>query len=104
MLIAVAGIAIQIATGVDYPPVPPGPIILLAASALVVYRPGRRSAIIGVIIPLFLLVGGTLASLSNDALWQSDEPGQFAGLTIQVIGELIALVAGIHALRSRRVR
>jgi hypothetical protein len=104
MLIAVGGIIIQIATGVDYPPVPPGPIILLVAAAIVGYRPGRRSAVVGVIVPLFLLVGGTMASFANDALWDTGEPGQFAGLTIQVIGEVIALGAGIHALRTQRAR
>ncbi len=35
MLVAVAGIVVQIATGVDYPTIPPGPIILLVAAGIV---------------------------------------------------------------------
>jgi hypothetical protein len=48
LVVAAAGIVIQIASGADYPTVPPGLIILLAAAVLVALGPagaGRRSSV-----------------------------------------------------------
>jgi hypothetical protein len=101
MLVAVAGIVIQIATGVDYPAIPPGPIILLAASAIVALGRWRWAPIVGVIVPAFLLVGGAIAGVLNDDLWDPGEPGQFLGLTVQAVGVIAALIGGIRALSRR---
>jgi hypothetical protein len=38
-VVAGAGIIIQYASGVDYPTIPPGPIILLAPAAVVAFGP-----------------------------------------------------------------
>jgi hypothetical protein len=101
MLAAAAGILIQIATGVDYPTVPPGPIILVAAAAIVGLARWRWASIVGVVVPAFLLVGGTIASFARDDLWDLGEPGQFAGLVLQAAGVLLALASGIRALTQR---
>jgi hypothetical protein len=39
LLVAAAGFAIQIVSGVDVPPVPPGLVIMLMAAALVAFGP-----------------------------------------------------------------
>jgi hypothetical protein len=101
MLSAVVGIVIQIAAGVDYPTIPPGPILLAVASGLIVFGTRRWVLIAGVIVPLFLLVGGTIASFAKDNLWDPAEPAQFAGLLIQALGQATALLAGVLAVRAR---
>jgi hypothetical protein len=101
MLVAVAGIVIQIATGVDYPTIPPGPIILLAAVGIVALGRWRWSPIVGVIVPAFLLVGGTIAGFANDELWDLGEPGQFFGLVVQAVGVIAGLIGGVRALARR---
>jgi hypothetical protein len=45
LLVAAAGIMIQYLSGVDYPTIPPGPIILLAAAGAVVFGPWRRAPV-----------------------------------------------------------
>jgi hypothetical protein len=101
MLIAVVGIVIQIATGVDYPTIPPGPIILLAAVGIVGLGRWRWSPIVGLIVPAFLLVGGTIAGFADDELWDLGEPGQFFGLVVQAVGVIAGLIGGVRALPRR---
>jgi hypothetical protein len=43
LVVAAAGIMIQYVSGVDYPTVPPGAIILLTAAAVVAFGPWRWS-------------------------------------------------------------
>jgi hypothetical protein len=112
MVIAAAGIIIQIASGSDlYPTIPPGPIVLLAGAALVALGPWRWTPIVGVFVPLFLFVGAVVAAVnSGEFVDQLANPGQvgigiFAGDVIQMLGVITALVAGIAALRqSSRTR
>lgn len=99
MLVAVVGIVIQIVTGVDYPTIPPGPIVLLVAAGIVAVGRWRWSPIVGVVVPAFLLVGGTIAGFANDELWDPGEPGQFFGLVVQAVGVIAALIGGVRALR-----
>jgi hypothetical protein len=101
MLVAVVGIVIQIVTGVDYPTVPPGPIVLLVAAGIVAVGRWRWSPIVGVVVPAFLLVGGTIAGFANDELWDPGEPGQFFGLVVQAVGVIAALIGGVRALRRK---
>ena len=57
LLVAVAGIVIQIVSGVDYPTVPPGIVILLVTASVVAFGPWRWAPVAGVVVGLFLLVG-----------------------------------------------
>jgi hypothetical protein len=112
MVAAAAGIIIQITSGSElYPTIPPGPIILLAGAALVALGPWRWTAVVGVVVPLFLLVGAVMAAVnSGEFVDQLTDPGQvgigiFAGDVLQMLGVITALVAGIVALRqSSRTR
>jgi hypothetical protein len=102
LLVAAVGIVIQIAAGVDYPAVPPGLIILLVAAGLVTFGRWAWTSIIGVIVPLFLLIGGIIAPTGRDNLAHPGDFGQFAGTLIQLVAVAIALVAGLLVLRAWR--
>ena len=104
MIVAIAAIIWQIAAGVDYPTVPPGPIILAVAAAVVLFvrRPWAR--IVGILVPLFLVVGGTIASVADqdNALRHPGDASPFAATVIQLAAVAVALIAGVVAFRGRR--
>jgi hypothetical protein len=104
MVIAIAGIVVQLAAGVDYPTVPPGPIILAVAAGIVVFTRQRWTPLVGVVVPLFLLVGGVIAASVNadNALRHPADVAAFTGTVVQMVGVLVALIAGVRALRGRR--
>jgi hypothetical protein len=105
MVVAAAGIVVQIVSGSHlFPTIPPGPIILLAGAALVALGSWRWTPVVGVVVPLFVVVGGIIAAfVSGSFLDQLADPGEvgvFAGSWVQVLGEIAALVAGIVASRQ----
>ena len=101
LVTAAAGIVLQIASGAEYPTVPPGLIILLAAAGLVALATRWRwTIIVGVIVSLLLLVGGALAPQARDQLGDPRQLGVFIGTVLQLLALLIALVAGLVATRQ----
>ncbi len=96
LLVAAAGFAIQIVSGVDVPPVPPGLVIMLMAAALVAFGPWRWTPVVGVIVGLFLLVG-FFASGSVGSLLAPDQSGVFVGAWVQFLAVIVTVVAGIVA-------
>ena len=96
LLVAAAGFAIQIVSGVDVPTVPPGLVIMLVAAALVAFGPWRWTPVVGVIVGLFLLVG-FFASGSVGSLLAPDQSGVFVGAWVQFLAVIVAVVAGIVA-------
>jgi hypothetical protein len=109
LVVAAAGIMIQYVSGVDYPTIPPGPIILLAAAAVVAFGPWRWSPVVGLVAALFLSIGGAIATIVgngfSETLGDPGEFGGFAGAVVQIAGLAIALPAGVVAARrsSHRV-
>ena len=109
LVVAAAGIMIQYVSGVDYPTIPPGPIILLAAAAVVAFGPWSWAVRVGLGAALFLSIGGAIATIAGkgfgETLGDPGEVGAFAGAVTQIVGLAIALPAGIIATkrRSRRV-
>jgi hypothetical protein len=101
-VVAAAGILVQYFADVeDFPTIPPGPIILLAAAALVAFGSWRWTPAVGVIVPLFVLVGGVIATMAgNGALTDPAEVGGFTGAVIQFLGLITAVAAGIVAARQ----
>jgi hypothetical protein len=103
LVVAAAGIVIQYASGVDYPTIPPGPIILLAAAAVVAFGPWRWSPVVGLVAALFLSIGGAIATIAgngfSETLGAPGEVGGFAGAVVQIVGLAIALPAGIVAAK-----
>jgi hypothetical protein len=108
LVVAAAGIMVQYVSGVDYPTVPPGAIILLAAAAVVAFGPWRWSPFVGLGAAVFLSIGGAIATIAGngftETLGDPGEVGGFAGALIQIAGLAIALSAGIVAAKrnSRR--
>ena len=96
LLVAAAGFAIQIVSGVDVPTVPPGLVIMLVAAALVAFGPWRWTPVVGVVVGLFLLVG-FFASGSVGSLLAPDQSGVFVGAWIQFLAVIVTVVAGIVA-------
>jgi hypothetical protein len=102
LVAAAAGIVIQIASGADYPTVPPGLIILLAAAGLVALGARWRwTTIVGVVVPTFLLVGGVIAQQARDQLGDPGQVGVFVGTVVQLLAMAVALVAGLAAAWQR---
>jgi hypothetical protein len=99
LVMAAVGIAIQIVSGVDaYPTIPPGLVILLVAAGLIALGGRRRWVpLLGAAVALFILFGAVVAPGTADRLARPGEAGAFAGTVIQVLGLVVALLAGIGA-------
>ncbi|ALG08699.1 hypothetical protein [Kibdelosporangium phytohabitans] len=100
LFIAAAGIVLQIIVGVPgYPAVPPGPIILAVAGLLVLLLASKAKWVlfIGIIAPLFVLVGGLIEGSIFDRLGNPGDFGPFLGTALQEIGIVVALIYGIIA-------
>lgn len=103
LVVAAVGIAIQIIGGIDFPAVPPGLVILVVAAGLVAFARWRWVPYVGVVVPLFLLVGGTIAIANEDETNRTDVVS-LSGTVIQAIGLVVALIAGLQVLRQMRSR
>ncbi|HEY7278784.1 MAG TPA: hypothetical protein VH594_22645 [Trebonia sp.] len=104
LAVAAIGIVIQIIGGVNYPAVPPGLIILLAAAALVAFLPWRWAPVFGVLAGAFMVIGAIAAANARYDLSHPGHPGAFIGTWIQLIAVVIAVVAGVMALAVRNQR
>ena len=104
LAVAAIGIVIQIIGGVNYPAVPPGLIILLAAAALVAFLPWRWAPVFGVLAGAFMVIGAIAAANARYDLTHPGHPGAFIGTWIQLIAVVIAVVAGVMALAVRNQR
>jgi hypothetical protein len=101
---AAAGIVILYVSGIAFPTVPPGLVILLAAAALVGFAPWRWIPAAGAFVGLFITVG-FVASGSVPHLVEAGRPAVMAGTWVQLLGLLTGLVAGVVAtLQNYRAR
>ena len=96
LLVAAAGFAIQIVSGVDVPTVPPGLVIMLVAAGLVAFLPWRWIPVVGAAVGLFLLVG-FFASGAVGSLLDPSRLGVSIGAWVQFLAVIVAVVAGIVA-------
>lgn len=101
MIVAIIGIVIQIVAGVDYPAVPPGPILLAVAVLLAVFVRRLWEQLVAPAVALFLLVGGLISPTGRHNLTDPGNAGQFIGTAAQLAGVVVALVAGLLVLRDR---
>lgn len=103
LLVAAAGIGIQIATGVtEYPTIPPGAVLLVASAIFVAIAPWRWAPIVGLILALYLtiwslIVGVTGGSLMWDRLATPSDIGPFLGTGIQLLAFFVAVATGAVA-------
>jgi hypothetical protein len=98
---AAAGLIIQIFTGVPgFPDIPPGPIILGAAGLLVLTMTARYRwvLILGVIAPVFIIVGALIEGSFWGRLGDPADFGPFLGTALQMLGVVVATIAGAVAV------
>jgi hypothetical protein len=94
LVTAALGILVQIASGIDYPTVPPGLLILLIPAALVAWGRWRWTLILAVLAALFIVVG-YFPSGAAARLLDLSNVGAFAGLWLQFAAGIVTLIAGI---------
>jgi hypothetical protein len=103
LIVAAAGIMIQFVSGVDFPTIPPGPIILLVAAAVVLFGPWRWAPAVGLVAAAFVSLGGVVATIVgngfSETLGDPGEVGGFVGAMVQIAGLTIAVPAGVVAAR-----
>ena len=100
LLVAAVGIVLQyFAYPEDFPTVPPGPIVVTAATAFVIL--GVRwwwSSHVGVGVALMISIGGFFNGIVDNL---TDFPAAI-GAVVMLIGFATAIVAGTIAAASRR--
>ncbi|WP_426563548.1 hypothetical protein ACPPVT_20475 [Angustibacter sp. McL0619] len=105
LLVGGSGIAVLWAAGVDFPvAVPPGLVILLAGAAVVAFVRRPWAVGLGAFLGLFVTVGFLVSPTGLDNLSGDSGAAVAAGQAIQLVGVLMALVAGALAFRSERRR
>jgi hypothetical protein len=106
LLLAAAGMLLQIAAGSELYPTLTGPIVLLAAAVFVALGPGRWTPIVGLIVPLVFGVGAiTAAAMTGtfvDQLTTIGNPALVLGSLMHVIGLTAAVAGGVGLLLKRR--
>jgi hypothetical protein len=104
---AFIGLVILISSGIVPQSVLVVALLLVVVAGLVAFLPFRWTPIIGVVLPLFMLVGA-IASLSSlvSVLTNLGNIVGFLGMGLQMLGLITAVLAGIVATvqnyRSRR--
>ncbi|NGN69472.1 hypothetical protein G5C51_36990 [Streptomyces sp. A7024] len=99
LLIAAAGIPIQIAGGADYPTVPPGLFILLAAAGLYAVRT-RWAPVVAFAATVMIAIGGIVAPELREQLAAPSDAAVFAGSALQTAALLAGLAYGAAAVRQ----
>ncbi|MDJ1131562.1 hypothetical protein [Streptomyces iconiensis] len=102
LLVAAGGVFVQVWAGAeDYPLVPPGGLLLLAAGALVAWRPRLWAVAIGTVLNLGLSVGAVLTPNVGDHFAHGNA-GIVGGTVVQLAAMACALGAGTFALTRSR--
>ncbi|EMD26646.1 hypothetical protein [Amycolatopsis azurea] len=97
----VAGLIIQIASGVPgFPDIPPGPFILGITGILVLTLSARFRWILflGIVAPVFILVGALLEGSFWGRLADVGDFGPFVGTVLLIGGVIAAAISGVVAV------
>ena len=101
LVVGALGIAILWASGVEFPIYPPpGIVILLAGALLVGLAPWRWVPGVGAFVGLFVFVGFLISPTGLSNLSGEAGTGVAIGQGIQVLGVLIAMIAGVITTRA----
>lgn len=106
LVLTSAGMLLQIAAGSKLYPSFAGPIVLIVAAVIVVFRPGRWTPSVGLVVPLVLGVGVIIAAFMTgdfiDQLTDFGKAGIFLGSLMHVIGLIAAVAGGVGMVLVRR--
>jgi hypothetical protein len=104
LVLTAAGMLLQIGAGSDLYPTLAGPIILLAAAAVVAFVRRRWTPYVGLIVPLVLGVGAIVAALMTGEfvaqLTDVGNPGVLLGSLMHVVGLVAAVAGSVGMLRG----
>jgi hypothetical protein len=99
LIVAAAGVVIQMLSGTPYPTIPPVFFILLIPAALIAFGRWRWAPVSAVLAGLFLTFG-LFASGESARLFDRSQvglPGAPVGLWVQMLAVIVATVAAIVA-------
>jgi len=101
LLVATAGVVVQMVSGVDFPTIPPVFFLQLIPAGLIAFGRWRWTPVTAVLAGLFLTVGLFLSG-ESDRLFDWQLAGGSAGLWIQTVSVSIAAVAAAIAFFRTR--
>lgn len=94
------GIVIQILSGVDYPTVPPGLLILALAACAVALVRRWWMTLVGLVVALFILIGGAFADPGYANLTDPENAGAWVGTAVQLLGLVAAVLGGVGPMTA----
>jgi hypothetical protein len=105
LVVGAVGIAILWASGVEFPVYPPpGIIILVAGAVFVALARWAWAPAVGAFLGLFVAIGFLISPTGMSNLTGDAGTSVAIGQAIQVIGVLMALIAGVVATRANYVK
>jgi hypothetical protein len=106
LVIAAAGMLLQMVAGSDLYPSLTGPAVLLGTALLVMLLPGRWTRWIGLGVPLLLGIGAVVAAVMTgefvDQLVNWSNPAMLAGSLMHVTGLAAAVAGGVGTVADPR--
>ena len=106
LVVAAAGMLLQMSAGSTLYPSLAGPIVLLLTALLVVFGPARWTRYVALLIPLVLGLGALVAAaMTGDFIGQLTSignPGLVLGSWMHVAGLLAAVAGGVGMLAGAR--
>ena len=106
LVLAAAGMLLQIAAGSTLYPSVTGPIVLLVTAAFVLFGPPRWSGYVGLVVPLVLGVGAIVAAAVTGGfigqLTDVGRPALLLGSLLHVVGLVAAVAGGLRMVLGRR--
>jgi hypothetical protein len=107
LVLAAAGMLVQIAAGSTLYPSIAGPIVLIVAAIIVAFGPARTAPWIGLVVPLVLGIGaiGAATVTGNNLVSQLTDigkPGILVGSVMHVVGLVGAMAGGLMMVTNNR--
>ena len=101
-----AGMLLQIAAGSALYPSLAGPVVLVVTALIVAFGPWGWTAYIGLLVPLVLGIGATVAAAMTGEFTRQlvafGNPGIVLGSLMHTVGLIAAVVGAIGMLRRQR--
>ena len=105
LVVAAAGMLLQIAAGSELYPSLTGPIVLIVTALIVAVGPWRWTPYLGLLVPLVLGIGAIVAAaMTGEFIAQLTDLGNapiVVGSLVHVIGLIAAVAGAIGMLRPR---